>query len=121
MVLIWKIRMFNEGVSAYIIKSPDIKIMVSIFNQVAAGNRIIPQEVSLFTPSLKTVEQKPTLTSHEKEIVTKLVQGYSITQIAISMYKTPSALDKILHGTKKKYQVRTLYELVALLAKVGMI
>ncbi|MCX6288003.1 MAG: response regulator transcription factor [Bacteroidetes bacterium] len=117
----WKIRMFEEGISAYIVKSPDTEALTRTFIQVAEGNRIIPEEVSHFMTSSKTDNLKSILDQKEKEIIDKLIHGLTITQIAESIFKTPSAVEKILHGTKEKFRVRTNYELIALLARVNLI
>ena len=44
--LLWKVKMFKLGVHAFIIKVDGKETMLDIFRQVAAGNAVIPEEVS---------------------------------------------------------------------------
>ena len=117
----WKVRTFNEGVSAYIIKSPNIEDMRWTFLKVAEGNKIISDEILATLNFHSHNEVRPVLESKEKKILLNLINGFSIIEIANSMYRTPSAVAKVLHSTRVKFKVKTNCQLIAYLIRMKIL
>ena len=112
-----QVMMFREGARGYFLKSDDKNELKNIILQVSTGNVVIPNEVMhVLFPSTST-HLLTDLNPDEIKIMHFLSTGFSIRQIAEKVFKSKSAVEKILSGIRHRLNVKSNCELLVLLLK----
>ena len=112
----WKIRMFEEGAKAFVIKIADRPEIKMAIEQTAEGLTFYPINIGNLTAkkALITINNGVQLISPvQKDIIYMLEKGYSHQEVAEVIGKSRSGLADILKGMRKKFNAKTVTELVA--------
>lgn len=110
--IIWKVKMFRNGVYAYINKGETKDTVTGIILQVAGGNKVIPVEVDKFLKSEVGGEFDNEQKFRELEIIKDLQIGLTIKEIAYKHNLSVSSIEKILIRLRFSYGARTNTEMI---------
>jgi len=111
----WKLKMFREGVCAYIPKDTEKNEILRIIYLVANGQTVMPEEISSAFTKVKDTQQKIFLTFEERELMRKITDGLSLKDVAKQYNKSISALEKSFKKIRVKFHARTNPELIRIL------
>jgi DNA-binding NarL/FixJ family response regulator len=113
----WQIKMFREGAAGYLSKEDKKSSILQTIYMVANGHNIIPTPIA---QELKKNGKEPlysTISQEEREIVGKMITGYTIKEVAATFGKSISAIEKALKKIRQKYNARTNFEMIHHLLK----
>jgi DNA-binding NarL/FixJ family response regulator len=108
----WQVKMFGNGIMAYMDKGEDHTAMKQKLHRVFAGEMIIPAEVASILMMKDETSFNPKLISESNEIIKYLSMGVEPKQIAAIMNKSESSINKKLQNIRKLYEVKSNTELV---------
>jgi len=111
----WKLQMFREGVSAYILKDAEKSEILKIICLVANGHTVMPDEISSALTKEKDSRKNFFLTLEERELMKKITDGLSLKDVAEQCNKSISALEKTYKKIRMKFHARTNPELIRIL------
>lgn len=115
----WPCIMRREGASAYLIKDIGQNEFKEAILRVVDGASIFPgnctsehilHERIPFSSDL--LPQRFRFTYHEKEVVTRLMNGRHPKEIAAELFRSPSAVDKVFSRMRKKLKVKSNIQLI---------
>jgi len=111
--LLWKIQMFILGAKAFINKEEDKSVMKQKLLRVAAGETLIPPDLSqiLIPGNLNQISFQ--LMQEYIQIIAELANGMTIKQIALKLKKSDSYIEKKLQNIREYFKVKTNCELVS--------
>lgn len=108
----WQVKMFQNGVKAYMDKGEDHSAMKQKLHRVFAGEIIMPNEVAGILMMTDDTSHNPKLISDSNEIIKYLAMGIEPKEIAVIMKKSESTIDKKLQNIRRLYEVKSNTELV---------
>ena len=117
----WKIRMFEEGVKAFVTKTADRAEIKTAIRNTSEGKTYYPIDLGNLTEknALVTVHNQEQLISPvQLEIINMLANGCSHIEIADVIGMSRSGLENILKGLRMKFNARNITELVAIVKKL---
>jgi len=111
--LLWKIQMFILGAKAFINKKEDKSVMKQKLLRVAAGETLIPPDLSqiLIPGNLNQISFQ--LMQEYIQIIGELANGMTSKQIALKLKKSDSYIEKKLQNIREYFKVKTNCELVS--------
>ncbi|MDP4281000.1 MAG: response regulator transcription factor [Bacteroidota bacterium] len=118
----WRIRMFEEGALAFITKTADRAEIKTAIKNTAAGRSFYPIDIGNFTEkkALITIDNGGQLISPvQRDIINMLENGYSHQEIAEVIGRSRSGLADILKGMRKKFNAKTITELVTIVKNLS--
>ncbi len=111
--LMWQVKMFRQGIRAFISKNENRNVMREKLHRVFAGEIVLPHEVSLMFIRENCSEDSPPIVRQEyMEIINGMVNGLNKKQIAAQLNQSESAIDKKLQKIRQCFKVNTNYELI---------
>jgi len=108
----WQVKMFQNGIMAYMDKGEDHSVMKEKLHQVLAGEIVIPNEVARILIMKDETTHNHKLIADSKQIIKYLSMGIEPKEIANIMNKSESTIDKKLQNIRKLYEVKSNMELV---------
>ena len=111
--VLWKARMFREGVNAFVSKTESCEEMLGLMTEVVKGNTIIPNNVRKYLDNKGEV-----LGINDIEIITELQIGSHIKEIAAKLGKSISSIKKQISILRLNFNVRTTFELLMYIQKL---
>ncbi len=120
----WQRKMFEAGISAYLLKNADKNELKITLEKVANGQTIFsgfiePEVESIFRSGFS--DPKLSLTEHQKEFVILLSQGLTQQQIADNKNISVSTVEKTLKNIREKCNAKSNTEMVRILFEKGII
>lgn len=107
----WMIRMFKEGISAYLVKSEDEKSILPCLIQAKNNCLIIPPDIIPFVNSMITGKTYD-FSWDEISIVKELAYGVPIKVIASKFMKSASSIEKTIVKLRERTCAKSTAELV---------
>lgn len=116
----WMIRMFREGILAFIDKNSDVETIVKSIILARSKGLQIPEQIVPYINSMidgKSAE----ITLDEICIVRELAYGSPIKEIALNMNKSKSAVEKSITKLRERTGARSQNELVRIFLHQNLI
>ena len=108
----WQVKMFSNGIMAYMDKGDEHEAMKQKLHRVYAGEMIIPAEIAGILMMKDETLHNPKQITESNEIIKYLSMGVDPKQIAVIMNKSESSISKKLQNIRKLYDVKSNTELV---------
>lgn len=116
-----KIAMFNEGVSAYMVKSPELEEMRATIKSTVQGNKVIPSDVLSIMNTESSIKNGDNITIREKFVLEQLTIGKRFADIGETMCLSADAVRKIVDLLKDRYDCNTKEQLLTILLRLKVI
>jgi len=116
-----KISTFNEGVSAYMVKSPDLEEMRVTIKYTMNGKKVIPLEVLSLSNIESELAKSDGLTWKEQYIMKQLTTGKRYKEIGESLCLTSDAVRKAVDLLKERFRCNTKEQLLTNLVRLKVI
>ena len=113
--VLWRWRVFKEGVSGFVNKDTGIEDLVYVLHRVIEGEVIMPQDLKLFFNKMKFKGGLNTLRIEDLDIIRFKELGYKNTDIANIIHKSLKAVEKRLQKLCTIFDVKTVNDLIQLL------
>jgi len=120
----WQRKMFETGISAYILKNVDKNEIKATLEKVSQGQTVFSGFIETDVENVFRsgfADTKFSLTSHQKEFVLLLSQGLTQQQIADKQNISVSTVEKTLKTIREKCNARSNAELIKILFEKGII
>ncbi|MGA3015025.1 MAG: response regulator transcription factor [Bacteroidales bacterium] len=118
---LWKQKMYNAGVKAYLLKAISKKELKNALIKVVNGETVFPDlsflKVNITGESLQTA-QKLILKPSEKEAFLLLSRGMNQKAIADHQNKSQSSVEKAMRKVRKQFNVNSNSEVIHILTQL---
>lgn len=116
-------RMLQNGASGFLSKSADGKELSAAVHAVAMNGIYLGAEVQqeMTSPGASGAAGLPKLTRREKEILTRIAEGQTTSQIAEALFLSYLTVETHRRNIMQKYDVNNVAALVRLAVEQGMI
>ena len=108
----WQVKMFRNGVKAYLFKTDKNPVIRERLLQVFAGETVMNDEVAQILISSRDSRDDFGFIPDYMDIVCELAHGMSIKEIALKMNQSDSSIEKRLNAIRKSFHAKTNGELV---------
>jgi len=113
-------QMINNGASGYLLKSAGKDEIQQAISDVLAGKMFFSTDITNTNP-VHAINEPPTLTRREKEILQMIAQGCTTNDIAAKLFVSPYTVDTHRKNLLAKFEVGNTALLIKTAAAHGLI
>ncbi|MBI5769922.1 MAG: response regulator transcription factor [Verrucomicrobia bacterium] len=111
----------SMGANAFIPKTTSIEELLRALKSLRAGKaELTPEEAAALRWAVREQRAWKTVQSADVEVLRLFSQGKPVKEIADQTGRTPSAIYKTLHKNKRRFEVRTDWELRLAAMRLGL-
>jgi DNA-binding NarL/FixJ family response regulator len=114
-------QMIANGASGYLVKSADSNEILEAINAVLAGKMYFSSDINNVSSDPKNVDESPTLTRREKEILILIAEGKTNNEIADKLFVSHYTVDTHRKNLLVKFDVGNTAQLIKLASGFGLV